>query len=88
MVVKVKKFMHSEAWHGLRGGEDSIDAEPHRLFALSPPTFVSMPSFTLKTVDTTVIALIDARITATRDRLEASYSMGKRRTRFKVMKHV
>lgn len=78
--VWVKRFMHSDAWLGLTAtGGAQVDANPHRLFRFAAPTFDNVPPFELKTVDPTVIALIEKRYIATRPRLEAAYGLGKGR---------
>ena len=63
MSVRIKYYMHSNAWLGLTATvEARIDVEPHKLFSFDAPTFKKMPPFELKTIDiTTVIALIEKR---------------------------
>ncbi|CAB1104041.1 unnamed protein product [Ectocarpus sp. CCAP 1310/34] len=74
--VWAKRFMHSDAWLGLTAtGGAQVDANPHRLFRFAAPTFDNVPPFELKTVDPTVIALIEKRYIATRPRLEAAYAL-------------
>ncbi|CAB1103844.1 unnamed protein product [Ectocarpus sp. CCAP 1310/34] len=74
--VWAKRFMHSDAWLGLTAtGGAQVDDNPHRLFRFAAPTFDNVPPFELKTVDPTVIALIEKRYIATRPRLEAAYAL-------------
>lgn len=74
MSVRIKYYMHSDAWLGLTATvEAHIDVEPHKLFSFDAPTFEKMPPFELKTVDTTtVITLIEKRYLLIRPRLLAA----------------
>lgn len=78
--VRFKEYMHSELWCGLRkNGDANADAPPHQIFAFEAPTFQEMPDFKLKQVPDQVIALIEQRNSATLQRLEAAYALGKKR---------
>ena len=78
--VRVKHYMHSDAWLGLTAtGGAHVDATPHTIFRFGAPGFENMPPFELKTVDPTVIALIEKRHIATRPRLENAFALGKKR---------
>ncbi|CAN0392031.1 unnamed protein product [Ectocarpus sp. 12 AP-2014] len=74
--VWVKRFMPSDAWLGLTAtGGAQVDANPHRLFRFAAPTSDNVPPLRLKTVDPTVIALVEKRYIATQPRLEAAYAL-------------